>query len=74
MYRKVSDARKSKKPHFGVMNNHLFGALPEDLPAYTKLEMKKGEYEEVSLCHNSNNTGSFCCEARYNISNSNNAR
>ena len=52
------------------MNNDLLGSpLFEDISAYTKLEMKKGEYEEVSLCHNT-----FCCEARYNISNSNNAR
>ena len=56
------------------MNNNLLGALFEDITAYTKLEMKKGEYEEVSLCHNTDNTDTFCCEARYNISNSNNAR
>ena len=72
--RKVSDVRKSEKPHFGVMNNNLLGALFEDITAYTKLEMKKGEYEEVSLCHNIDKTDKFCCEARYNISNSNNAR
>ena len=57
------------------MNNDLLGSpLFEDISAYTKLEMKKGEYEEVSLCHNNDNTVTFCCEARYNISNSNNAR
>ena len=70
MYRKVSNVRSN-----GVIYNYLLGSLFEDITEYTKLEIKKkGEYEEVSLCHNNNNTGSFCCEARYNISNSNNAR
>ena len=56
------------------MNNNLDGVIFEDITAYSKLEMKKGEYEEVSLCHSEGNTDTFCCEARYNISNSNNAR
>ena len=35
--------------------------------------MKKDEYEEVRLCH-SDDTNTFCCEANYNISGSNNIR
>ena len=73
--RKVVDV--SEKSHFGKMmnmNNNLDGVIFEDITAYSKLEMKKGEYEEVSLCHSDDNTDTFCCEASYNISNSNNAR
>ena len=73
--RKVVDV--SEKSHFGKMmnmNNNLDGVIFENITAYSKLEMKKGEYEEVSLCHRDDNTDTFCCEARYNISNSNNAR
>ena len=32
--------------------------------------MGKGEYEEVTLCHGE----TFCCEASYNISNTDNTR
>ena len=57
------------------MNSNFYGAIGEDMEKYTKLEMKKGEYQEVSLCHSEHdNTDTFCCEARFNISNSNNAR
>ena len=56
------------------MNSHPYGAMEEDMEKYTKLEMKKGEYQEVSLCHSDDNMNKFCCEARFNISNSNNAR
>ena len=56
------------------MNSNLYGAIVEDMEKYTKLEMKKGEYQEVSLCHSDDNMDTFCCEARFNISNSNSAR
>ena len=42
----------------------------EDISKFTKVEMKKGKSEILELCHN----GTFCCQASYNISNTNNAR
>ena len=71
--RKVIDV--GEKSYFGkMMDSNLAGAIFEDITEYSKLEMKKGEYAEVSLCHSGDNTDTFCCEARYNIRNSNNAR
>ena len=42
----------------------------EDISKFTKVEMTKGKSEILELCHNS----TFCCQASYNISNTNNAR
>ena len=45
-------------------------AIFENISAYSQHEMKKGGYEEVTLCY----TDTFCCEASYNISNTDNTR
>ena len=45
-------------------------AIFENISAYSQHEMKKGGYEEVTLCHKD----TFCCEASFNISNTDNTK
>ena len=45
-------------------------AIFENISVYSQHELIKGSYEEVSLCHQD----TFCCEASYNISDTDNTR
>jgi len=63
--------KKSETPKIRKINNPTeieFGQITatfENISFYTKIEMTKGQHENVQLCHNE----TFCCEAAYTISN-----